>query len=378
LRYLTKIVHGGERPCPATGSITTPINQTATYVMDAVGKDKGYEYSRFHTPTRRALELKLAALEGGADARAFGSGMAAIDAVMHLLKRGDHVLACDDLYGGTKMLFSQIYGPQGIEFDLVDMTDPATIEGHVKDNTRMIFLETPSNPMLKLVDIKAASEVAKAHGCPCVVDNTFMTPYFQRPMELGADIVVHSLTKFMSGHNDIIGGAVIINDEATIESMEFIIRTVGSGLAAQDAYLAIRGIKTLGLRMEQHNSNAIKIAEFLEDHSQVEKVIYPGLRSHPQHELAKGQMTGFGGMISFVLKGGMEAGKRCMEGVKVWYLAESLGGVEAMVTHPATMTHRHVPVEERTQLGITDGLVRLSVGIEDADDLIEDLDQAIS
>jgi cystathionine gamma-lyase len=346
--------------------------------MDGVGKDKGYEYSRFHTPTRRTLELKLAALEGAADARAFGSGMAAIDGLMRLLGPGDHVLACDDLYGGTKKLFGQVYRPMGIEFDLVDMTAPSSIEKNVKKNTRMIYLETPSNPMLKMVDIKVAAEVAKAHGCHCVVDNTFMTPYFQRPLELGADIVIHSLTKFISGHNDIIGGAVVTDDKAVIEKMEFTLRTVGSGLASQEAFLVIRGIKTLGLRMDRHNENALRIARFLERHSEVERVIYPGLPSHPQHELAKAQMTGFGGMISFELKGGLEAGKRCMESVKVWYLAESLGSLESMVTHPATMTHRDVPVDERNKLGITDGLVRLSVGIEDADDLIEDLDRAIS
>jgi cystathionine gamma-lyase len=378
LRYLTKIVHAGEKPCPATGAIVTPIYQTATYVMDGVGKDKGYDYSRHNHPTRRALELKMAALEGGVDATCFSSGMAAIDALMHTLEKGDHVLACDDLYGGTKRLFSQIYSKVGIVSELVDMTDPSVIKKKLRKNTKMIFIETPSNPMLKIIDIKAAAKAAKDAGIHCVVDNTFMTPYFQRPLELGADIVVHSLTKYLSGHNDLIGGAVVTSDKAFAEKINWIAKSVGNGLGPQDSYLTIRGIKTLGLRMRQHNDNAVKIARFLEGHKKVSKVIYPGLESHPQHALAKKQATGFGGMISFELKGGLKAGVRCMESVKVWLLAESLGGVESMVTHPYTMTHKDVPEEQKRKLGITEGLVRLSVGIEDADDLIEDLDRAIS
>jgi cystathionine gamma-lyase len=378
MRYLTKIVHAGEKPDPSTGAIVTPIFQTATYVMDGVGKDKGYDYSRHNHPTRRALENKMAQLEGGVDATCFSAGMAAIDALMHTLQKGDHVLACDDLYGGTKRMFRDIYTKVGMEFDLIDMTDPSVIKKGIKKNTKMLFIETPSNPMLKIIDIKAAAKAAKDAGIHCVVDNTFMTPYFQRPLELGADVVVHSLTKYLSGHNDLIGGAVITSDKELAEKMNWMAKSVGNGLGPMDSYLTLRGIKTLGLRMEQHNSNAIKIAKFLEDHPKVSKVIYPGLKSHPQHALAKKQASGFGGMISFELKGGIKAGIKCMESVKVWLLAESLGGVESMVTHPYTMTHKDVPVDQKKKLGITEGLVRLSVGIEDPDDLIEDLDQAMN
>jgi len=378
MKDLTKIVHAGEKPDPSTGAIVTPIFQTATYVMDGVGKDKGYDYSRHNHPTRRALELKMAALEGGVDATCFSAGMAAIDALMHTLRSGDHVLACDDLYGGTKRLFREIYTHVGIQFDLIDMSDPSVIKKGIKKNTKMVFIETPSNPMLKLIDIKAAAKAAKDAKIHCVVDNTFMTPYFQRPLELGADVVIHSLTKYLSGHNDLIGGAVITTDKDFAEKLNWMAKSVGNGLGPMDSYLTIRGIKTLGLRMEQHNSNALKIAKFLEDHPKVSKVIYPGLKSHPQHALAMKQATGFGGMISFELKGGIKAGIKCMESVKVWLLAESLGGVESMVTHPYTMTHKDVPEDQKKKLGITQGLVRLSVGIEDADDLIEDLDQAIN
>lgn len=375
-RFATKAVRGGQRPDPTTGAITTPIYQTATYVLDDIGKDKGFDYSRTNTPTRKVLEQNLAILEGGKDAVAFASGLAAIDALMHTLKKGDHVLACDDLYGGTSRMFTQILTRCGLQFDFVDMTEPTHVAEHIKDSTKYIFIETPTNPLLKLIDIKAVSEVARENSVPLVVDNTFMTPYFQRPFELGGDIIIHSLTKYLSGHNDVVGGAFISNIDELNEQMRFLVMAVGATLGPFDSWLTLRGIKTLALRMRQHDRNARAIAKFLEDHPKVGRVIYPGLETHPQHALAETQMSGFGGMISFELDS-LEAAKKFVKNLSLWSLAESLGGVESLVTHPVTMTHTSLSREQRERLGITDGLVRLSVGIEDVEDLIEDIEQAL-
>ncbi|MEW5937563.1 MAG: PLP-dependent aspartate aminotransferase family protein, partial [Candidatus Thermoplasmatota archaeon] len=329
MKTATRVVHGGQKPDPTTGAITTPIYQTATYVLEHLGRDKGFDYSRCSTPTRRVLERLLAEIEGGKDSTAFGSGMAAIDALMHSLEPGAHVLASDDLYGGTTRLFTQIFKKHGLEFDFVEMGDDANVRRHLKENTRMVFVETPTNPMLKLVDIAMVSELVDGSEIKFVVDNTFMTPYFQRPLALGADTVVHSLTKFLSGHNDVVGGAVISNDEEVIEDMRFMVKAVGATMGPFDSWLTIRGIKTLALRMERINENAMRIARFLEGHPKVERVIYPGLDSHPQHDLAKRQMTGFGGIITFELKGGYDLAAKCVERLEIWSFAESLGGVES-------------------------------------------------
>ena len=377
MRLETKIVRAGQKPDPTTGAITVPIYQTSTYVLPEVGRDKGYDYSRSNTPTRRALEINLAALEGGKDAVAFSSGLAAINALMMTLSTGDHMLVCDDLYGGTSRLFDRIHSRLGLSVDYTDMTDLGKVEEGILPSTRFLFVETPSNPTLKMTDIKAMCDIARERGVKTIVDNTFMTPYFQRPLELGADIIVHSLTKFLSGHNDLIGGAVITSDEQIIEDMKFMVKSAGATLGPFDSYLTLRGIKTLAVRMDRHNENAIKVADFLKEHRQVERVIFPGFEDHPQYEIGKAQMTGWGGMLSFELEGGVEAGTRCMNGVKLWALAESLGGVESLITHPATMTHADLSKAERESLGITDGFVRLSVGLEDPEDLIEDLAQAI-
>jgi cystathionine beta-lyase/cystathionine gamma-synthase len=377
VHFNTKTVHAGQVPDPITGAISTPIYQTATYAIEEIGKTKGYDYSRTSTPTRRVLEKNLSMLEGGKDATAFSSGLASIDAILHRLSQGDRVAASHELYGGTTRLFLNIFARHGIKFDFVDLREPYTLKNHIGERTKLVFIETPSNPTLKLVDIKAVVEVASEKDIPVIVDNTFMTPYFQKPLALGAETVVHSLTKFLSGHNDVIGGCVISNNEKMIEDMKFMVKAVGATLCPFESWLTLRGIKTLHLRMERCNESAIKIARWLEANKKVDSVIYPGLSSHPQHELAKMQMTGFGGMICFTLQGGLESAKRCVQNLKIWSLAESLGGVESLVTHPATMTHTSLTREERDRLGITDGLIRLSVGIEDVEDLIEDLDQAM-
>lgn len=378
MKISTKVVHAGQKPDPSTGAIITPIYQTATYVLEAVGKDKGFDYSRCNTPTKKVLENLLAELESGKEATVFSSGLAAVDALMHTLENGDHVLAFDDLYGGTTRMFKQVFSKNGIQFDFVDMSKEENIQGRLKENTKMVFVETPTNPMLKMVDIKMVSEIIAGKNIKLIVDNTFMTPYFQRPLEYGADIVLHSLTKFLGGHNDLIGGAVISNDSEVNETMKFMIKTIGSTLGPFDSWLTIRGIKTLVLRMERINENSIKVAKFLEGHPKVKSVIYPGLPSHPQYELAKRQMSGFGGMITFELKEGYDSAVRCVESLRVWSFAESLGGVESLITHPVSMTHASLSEEERKKLGISDGLLRLSVGIEDVDDLLEDLEQAIA
>jgi methionine-gamma-lyase len=384
-KFATKAVHAGQHPDPIVGSVSVPIYETSTFVFkDAeqgaarfAGKEDGYIYTRLGNPTIRALERNVAELENGEAARACSSGMAAINtAVMSVAKKGDHVIATDCLYGGTVKLFLDILSKFGVEFTLVDSSNVANVESAIKKNTRLIYIETPANPTLKLTDLRAVAKIAKAHEIMTMVDNTFMSPYFQRPIELGIDAVIHSLTKYLNGHSDIVGG-IIVGSNSFIKTLDPILKNTGGILGPFEAWLTLRGIKTLPLRMEKHNENAIKIAEFLEAHPKVEKVCYPGLKSYPQHELAKRQMSGFGGIVCFELKGGLEAGRKLMNSVKLCTLAVSLGAVETLIEHPASMTHAIVPKEERLKVGITDSLVRLSVGIEDAEDIIQDLEEAL-
>ena len=377
MKFSTKAIHAGQEPDPTTGAVTVPIYQTSTYAQEGLGKHKGFEYARTQNPTRSALEQNLAALEGGKACFAFASGMAATNAVMTLLQAGDHVIVSDNTYGGTFRLFDKVLSKFGVEFSYVDAREPQNVEEATKAETRMVFVETPTNPVMSLIDIRAVSEITRRRGLRLVVDNTFMSPYFQRPLELGADIVVHSTTKYLNGHSDSVGGAVILNDEEDIRSMAFIQNAAGAIISPMDAWLVMRGTKTLAVRMRQHDENGRIVAQFLSEHPSVKKVYYPGLKSHPQHDLASRQMSGFGGMISFET-GSLENAKRVLEAVRVCTLGESLGGVESLISHPATMTHASVPETERARLGITDGLVRVSVGIEDVEDIIADLDQALS
>lgn len=377
LGFETRAIHAGQSPDPTTGAIMTPVYLTSTYVQESPGQHKGYEYSRTSNPTRKALEDCLASLEGGKFGFAFASGCAATTTVLHLLKAGDHVVASDDMYGGTFRLFDKVLKLQGIEFTYVDLTNSHNLESALRANTRLIWMETPTNPMLKLIDIREIARQAKAKNIMTVVDNTFMSPYFQNPLKLGADMVVHSTTKYINGHSDVVGGAVIVERDDLAEKIAFLSNTMGAIAGPMDAFLTLRSLKTLAVRMRAHQENAKAVAEFLSQHNQVERVIYPGLKSHPQHDLAGEQMSGFGGMISFYLKGGLVEARRFLEKVKVFTLAESLGGVESLVEHPAIMTHASVPAEIRAALGISDGFVRLSVGIESQRDLIEDLEQAL-
>lgn len=376
MKFSTRAIHAGQEPDPTTGAIMTPVYLTSTYVQESPGVHKGWEYSRTHNPTRKAYENCIANLESGKFGFAFASGCAATTTILHLLKGGDHVIAMDDMYGGTFRLFDKVLRHDGFEFSFVDLTEVSNFEKAIKPNTKMIWLETPTNPTLKLTDIAAIVKIAKAKNILVAVDNTFMSPYFQRPLELGADIVVHSATKYIGGHSDMVGGVAVVNDQALAEKIQFLTNSMGGVQGAFDAYLALRSLKTLPIRMKAHAENGIKVAEYLEKHPLVEKVVYPGLKSHPQHDLAKKQMSGFGGMITFFIKGGMEASRKFLESVQVFALAESLGGVESLIEHPAIMTHASVPADQRTKLGISDSLIRLSVGIEDADDLIADLKQA--
>ncbi len=375
--FATKAVRGGQRPDPTTGAIVTPIYQTATYVLEELGKGRGYDYSRTTNPTRETLERNIAELEGGRFGVAFASGMAAISATLHLLKQGDHVVVSDDVYGGTYRLFQQVLRKYGLSFTFVDTTNLPSIERALKNNTRMMWIESPSNPLLKITDIEAVSELAKEFSVMLVADTTMFTPYFLRPLELGVDVVIHSTTKYLSGHNQVIGGAAVTDDEKIHEDLRFIQNSVGAVPGPLDCWLTILGIKTLHLRMRRHNDNALRVARFLESHPKVERVIYPGLESHPQHSLAT-RIGGFGGIMSFEPEGGFSAAKRFLRSLKLCSLAESLGATETMVTHPATMTHGSIPEEMRLKRGITDGLIRLSVGIEDAEDIIQDLDQALA
>lgn len=377
MKFATKAVRAGIKPDPTTGAIVPPIYQSATYVLEAVGKDRGYDYTRSSNPTRTVLEDNLAALEGAKYCKAFASGMSAVDAVMKLFSAGDHIVSGDDVYGGVTRLFNQILTRYGITFTYVDATNPQNIEDAIQDNTKMIWLETPSNPLLKITDLEAAAKIAKKHGILSGVDSTFATPYLLQPLKYGIDIIVHSTTKYLSGHNQIIGGAVITDSEELFEQFKFMQKSMGAVPSPFDCWLTLMGIKTLPLRMDKHSENGMAVARFLEAHPKIEKVIYPGLKSHPGHEIAKRQMKAFSAMISFELKGGLDAGAKLMNSVELCALAESLGAVETMITHPATMTHAGVPRDERIARGLNDGLVRLSVGIEHIDDILADLTQAL-
>jgi len=375
-KFATKAIHAGQEPDPATGAVSIPIYQTSTYAQEGLGRHKGFEYARTQNPTRTALEENLAALENGQYGFAFASGMAATNAVVTLLNAGDHVIVSDNTYGGTFRLFDKVWRRFGLEFSYVDAREPQNVEDVARAETRMVFIETPTNPVMSIVDIEAVSEITRRRGIRLVVDNTFMSPYFQRPLDLGADIVVHSTTKYLNGHSDSVGGAVILKTEEDARAVAFIQNAAGAILSPMDSWLVMRGTKTLAVRMRQHDENGRAIAQFLSEHPKVKHVYYPGLKSHPQHELARRQMTGFGGMIAFET-GSLENARRVLEGVKLCTLGESLGGVETLISHPATMTHASVPEPERNRLGITDGLVRVSVGIEDAEDIMADLDQAL-
>ena len=375
----TLAIHAGQAPDPSTGAVMTPIYATSTYVQSSPGEHQGFEYSRTHNPTRFAYERCVAALEGGSRGFAFGSGMAATSTVLELLDAGSHVIAMDDVYGGTYRLFERVRKrTAGLEVSWLDLGDEAAFEAAIRPDTRMVWIETPTNPMLKLVDIERIATLAHRHGLIVVVDNTFCSPILQRPLALGADIVMHSATKYLNGHSDMVGGIVVVGDNDELaEQMAFLQNSVGAVQGPFDSFLALRGLKTLHLRMKAHCENAQALAEWLDTHPAVEKVIYPGLPSHPQHELARRQMDGFGGMISIVLKGGVDAAKRFCERTELFALAESLGGVESLVNHPAIMTHASVPAERRERLGLTDALVRLSVGVEDLDDLRADIESAL-
>ena len=373
----TRAVHGGQRPDESTGAIMTPIYQTSTYVQTALGEHKGFEYARTRNPTRDALERNLAALEGGTHGFAFASGLAASDAVLRLLSAGDHVLCGENVYGGTHRLMTRVFGRLGLTFTFVDTRDVGRVAAAVTPATRMIFVETPSNPMMRLTDLAAVAELAAARRLLLAVDNTFATPVFQQPLALGAHLVVHSTTKYLNGHSDMVGGAVITRDDDAAERLGFLQNAAGAVPGPLDCWLALRGTKTLTLRMRQHDSNGRCLAEWLAGHAAVRKVYYPGLSDHPQHELACRQMQGFGGMISLEL-GSAERARRFVQSTRIFALAESLGGVESLVGHPASMTHASVPQAMREEMGLTDGLVRLSVGIEDVDDLRADLEQALA
>ena len=375
-RFNTICIHAGQEPDPSTGAIITPLFQTSTYVQDELGRHKGYEYARTQNPTRFALERNIAAIENGKAGFAFASGMAAIGAVATLLKSGDHVVVTANTYGGTFRLFDKVLTRYQLEFSYVDTSRPELIEQAIRPNTKLLFVETPTNPVMKLTDLRRAAGIAHARGVKMVVDNTFASPYVQRPLELGADLVVHSTTKYLNGHSDSIGGIVVAVRDDDIEWLRFIQNTEGAILSPMDSWLVLRGTKTLAVRMAQHNRNGLAIAEFLEGHPKVQEVMYPGLPSHPQYELAKRQMNGFGGMLSFEV-GSFEAARQVLNKVRLMALAESLGGVETLIGHPASMTHASVPPERRAEIGLTDSLIRISVGIEDVEDLIADLKQAL-
>lgn len=376
LGFSTRAIHAGQEPDPTTGAVMTPVYLTTTYAQSSPGVHKGYEYSRTANPTRKAFEDCLASLENVNHGFALASGCSATNIVLHLLSAGEHVLAGDDMYGGTFRLFDKVMTKHGLSFSYVDFTKLENLEKALKPTTKMIWLETPTNPTLKIFDIKKIAEFAKAKGLLLAVDNTFMSPYFQNPADLGADLVVHSTTKYIGGHSDVLGGAILTDSADLAEKLQFLVNSIGAVASPFDSYLALRSLKTLAVRMKQHEINAMNVAKYLSNHPQVEKVVYPGLKSHPQFDLAQKQMKGFGGMITFYIKGGMTAARSFLENVKVFTLAESLGGVESLVEHPGIMTHASVPENRRKELGIDDSLIRLSVGIEDSEDLITDLDQA--
>ncbi len=377
MKFDTKVVRAGIKPDPATGSIVPPIYETATYVLDEVGRDKGFDYTRSANPTRKLLEDNLAAIEGGKYGVSFASGMAAVDSCMKLLSAGDHVVCSDDVYGGVSRHFNNVLARYGMSFTYVDSSDTNAVREAIRPETKMLWIETPTNPLLKVTDLQAMATIAKERDLYLSVDSTFATPVFLRPLEYGADIVMHSTTKYLSGHNQLIGGLVVTNRKDIYDEMKFIQKTIGAVPSPFDCWLTLLGVKTLHLRMQRHAASAQRVAEYLESHPKVARVTYPGLPSHPQYEIAKAQMSGFSGIISFELKGGLPAGKTVMNNVKLCSLAESLGAVETMITHPATMTHADVPAQERQARGLADGLVRLSVGIEDVDDILADLEQAL-
>lgn len=376
LGFSTRAIHAGQAPDPTTGAIMTPVYLSSTYVQESPGVHKGWEYSRTHNPTRKAYEDCVANLEGGQFGFAFASGCAATTTVLHLMKQKDHVIAGDDMYGGTFRLFDKVLKHNGFEFSFVDLSDPENFRKAIRPETKMVWLETPTNPTLKIFDIRKIASYAASKGIITVVDNTFMSPVFQRPLDLGADIVVHSATKYLGGHSDLVGGVIAMKRADLAEKLAFLSNSMGATGSAFDAFMFLRSLKTLPLRMKAHEKNATQVAQFLESHPKVEKVIYPGLKSHPQHALAQEQMMGMGGMITFYIKGGLPAARTFLESVNIFSLAESLGGVESLIEHPAIMTHASVPAEIRKALGIDDGLIRLSVGIEDIEDLLADVKQA--
>ena len=379
MKFNTKAIHGGQKHDPAYGAVMPPIYQTSTYAQSTPGGHKGFEYSRTHNPTRAALEAALASIEDGNYGLAFGSGLAAIDAVMKLLSPGDEVISTNDLYGGTYRLFTKIFERFGIKFHFVGMSDVSAIEAKINQNTKLIWVETPTNPMMNVVDIVACAAIAKKHQVLLAVDNTFATPYLQQPLNLGADIVMHSATKYLGGHSDVVMGALVVRDNVLAERLYFIQNASGAVCGPQDSFLVLRGIKTLHVRMQRHCENGRAVAEYLKSHPAVEKVYWPGFEDHPNHEIARSQMRDFGGMISFVTKGNdFQKAISVVEKLKVFTLAESLGGVESLAGHPASMTHASIPKEEREKTGVVDSLIRLSVGIEDAEDLIHDLEQALA
>jgi cystathionine beta-lyase/cystathionine gamma-synthase len=374
--FSTDAIHAGQPPEPTTGSVTVPIYQTSTYAYEELGRHRGFDYARTINPTRLALERCLAALEGGSHASAYASGMAAIDAVMNLLDSGDHVVASSNLYGGTFRLFEHVLRRHGLEFTFADTTEAGALEKALRPDTRLVYVETPTNPMLSITDLAEVARICMKRSIISVVDNTFLSPYFQKPLAMGIEVVVHSTTKYLNGHSDSVGGVAVTSRDDLAERLAFVQNSSGAILSPFDSWLVLRGLKTLSLRMERHDRNAREVAAFLEAHSKVEKVYYPGLPEHPEHELARRQMSGFGGMLSFTLAG-YDAAKRMLDRLKLCTLAESLGGVETLICHPATMTHAAVPAGERQRLGIVDGMVRLSVGVEDVEDIRADLEQAL-
>lgn len=378
MRFGTKAIHAGVEPDPTTGAVMTPIYQTSTYAQEAPGVHKGYEYARTQNPTRHALEQNLAALENGTEAFCFGSGMSAMDAVLRMLNPGDEVIATNDLYGGSYRLLTKVYERFGVRSHFIDMTDPANVEALINSNTRLLWIETPTNPMLNIIDIEAVCKIAQAHGILTCVDNTFASPYLQTPLDLGADIVVHSATKYLGGHSDVVLGAVIVKDEALAQQLRFLQNAVGAVPGPHDCFLVLRGIKTLHLRVERACKNAKKVAKFLAAHPKVQHVFYPGLKDHPGYMIASRQMRFYGAMVSFILqKDTVEDAIKVLSGTQIFTLAESLGGVESLIGHPASMTHASIPREERLKTGLSDSLIRLSIGVEDFEDLIEDLEQAL-
>ena len=377
-KFATRAIHAGQTPDPSCGAIMTPVFQTSTFVQTSPGEHQGYEYARTGNPTRTALEANLAALENGQYGICFASGCASLDAVLRLFKSGDHVIVSDDVYGGTFRVFDQIFKPFGLQFSMVDLTKSEALEQAFNTNTKLVWLETPSNPLMKVIDIKAVAEVTHSHSALLCADNTFATPFLQRPLDDGADIISHSCTKYLGGHSDFVGGALVVNDAELADRLHYIQNAVGAVPAPWDCFLTLRSTKTLHLRMERHCQNAMQVAQFLEGHAAIEQVLYPGLPSHPQHELAARQMDDFGGMVTATLQGGFANTKRFLERLRVFAVAESLGGVESLINHPAIMTHASIPPDIRAEIGITDNLVRFSVGIEDVDDLLADIVQAVS